>query len=138
MSLVKSFANAIRIRTGQTPLVVTTSSAMGEITTTSPLVEMFTKRDSSMTERLPCRFIATATEGLRKPEQQLWNIDVNIDNGRFNEPVRIGVTYDKMLAFMKATELRAAQEAGVTGTDDEIIAKRKPVVARNNILNFVK
>lgn len=138
MSLVQSFANALRIRTGHTPLVVTTSSAMGEITTTSPIIEIFTKRDSSMTERLPCRFVATATEGLRKPEQQLWNIDVDIDNGRFNEAVRVGVTYDRMLAFMKATELRAAQDAGVTGTEDEIIAKRKPVVSRTNILNFLK
>ena len=110
---------------------------MGEITTTSPMVEMFTKRDSSMTERLPCHFVAKAAEGLRKPENQLWNITVDIDNGRFSENVKTGVTYDRMLEFMKARELSVAKEAGVAGSEDEIIAKRKPVVARTNILNFV-
>jgi hypothetical protein len=138
MSLVKSFANAVRIKAGARPLIVTTSEAMATVTSDSPLLNLFTKRDTSMTERLPAKFVATATEGLRKPELQLWDVDVNIDNSRFVENVRNGLTYDAMLDFMKARELSVAKEAGFAGTDSEIIAQRKQVVAANNVFRFVK
>jgi len=138
MSLVQNFANAVRIRTGQKPLVVTTSTGMDEFEIWSPLIEMFTKRDSTTTQRLPCRFVAKASEGMCDPDKQLWNINVDIDNGRFNEPVKVGISYDSMLDFMKAREFRMAQEAGFSDGDNEIVTKRKPVVKRNNVLNFVK
>ncbi len=138
MSLTKKFANAIRIRTGHKPLIVTTSAGTQEFQTSSPLVEWITKRDSTMTERLPYYFIATATEGLKKPEQQLWSIEANIQNGRFHENVLNAVTYERMLDIMKNQELKVAREAGVTGSDEEVAAKRRQAVPRNNILKFAK
>jgi hypothetical protein len=138
MSLTKKFANAVRTRTGQKPLIVTTSAGTKEFQTQSPIVEWITKRDSTMTETLPYYFTATATEGLKKPEQQLWSIEVNIANGRFHQNVTNATTYERMLDIMKHQELKVAREAGVTGSDDEITAKRRQAVPRNNILKFAK
>lgn len=69
------------------------------------------------------------------PELQLWRIE------RVHAPgpvEQLGqVTYAVMLEKLKAEELRIAKEAGMTGSDDEIVAERLKVAGRNNVLRVI-
>jgi hypothetical protein len=137
MALIKTFANAVRIKSGLNPLIVTTSEFMAEVTSDSPLLNLVTGRDTSMTESLPSRFVAVAREGLRAPEQQLWDVRVEV-KGLPSETIKHGIGYNRMLDFMRSREVDGARERGFFGNDAQIIDKRKPQVAYNNVLKFLK
>ena len=68
-------------------------------------------------------------------EQQLWRVQRVYAEGPAKQLGQ--VTYAAMLEQLKAEELRIAKEAGMTGTDDEIVAARLKVSGRNNVLRVI-
>lgn len=137
MSLLKTFANALRIKAGAKPLIITTSTAMGNFVIDSPLLSLLTKKDTSAKERLPAHFKAIAKEGFRRPEQQTWQINLVVNNGQFEENIIPATSYEHMLDFMLQKELSATRSNGHQGSDKEIIKTFRPVVTSKNILHFI-
>lgn len=99
------------------------------VITTSDTATKTTLGDQSVS------WLSAVAVAVEKPEQQLWRVTRYYSHGDFEF---IGqMTFEKMLETMKQDELRVAREAGMTGTDDEVIAKRLPVVEENNILRAI-
>ena len=138
-STVQKLFNEARIRFGGKPFLVTTSDGVAEVTTTSPLLEILGVQNTEMTTRKDFRFVAEAVGGLRNPENQIWLIHAVV-KGFEHQKLMAGdpVLYPEMLEIMKANELAILREAGFHGTDKEIIALRRRISPRNNVLRFVQ
>lgn len=140
MSLIQSFANIVRVKSGHLPLKVVTSSSEHEIETYSPLLELFTGRDTLQTKKISAQFVATAQESIfSAPDKQRWNVQlVGLgDNSHLSIDVATGTTYNAALKELHAQEMKQAKLAGFKGNADEITAERKKAVSYNNVLHFV-
>ena len=138
-STVQKLFNEARIRFGGKPFLVTTSDGVAEVTTTSPLLEILGVQNTEMTTRKDFRFVAEAVGNRRSPENQIWHIHAVV-KGYEHQKIMVGepVLYPEMLETMKAKELAILREAGFQGTDKEIIALRRRISPRNNVLRFVQ
>lgn len=115
----KSLAeSAAEFFTTQLPPVITTSDA-ARSTASGMLVN----------------WLAAAAMSVEKPEQQLWRVNRHYRGGGSQFVGQM--TFEKMLETLKEEELKVARDAGVTGSDEEIIRKRLPVVEENNILRAI-
>lgn len=130
---LKNAFNAVRTKLGMTPLFVQTSPAITRVTYEGPLAQMF-GMNASAASLMKMRMVAEATSSLR-PEKNPWKVGMEIGNFGI-QPVAEPMSYTQMLSFMKEQEITAARDEGLTGTDADIIAKRKPAVSRSNVLNF--
>jgi len=130
MGMFKRIFNRARLAVGADPLFVTTSVGTGILT-----------YDDGEVKKFPVKMTAEA-QGWSNPRQQFWRVKLNTWSASwrgeeaFNNQYR-SVTYDKMLEAMKGLELRTSREAGLTGTDAEIVAARRKVAGATNVVNFL-
>jgi hypothetical protein len=129
-SIFKKAFNTARLTLRRPPIIVRTSED----------TSCWIKEGKGPKVNTSGRIIAEAAEGWLHPEKKLWTVvataDVPDDSARV--AWRKTMTYDAMLAFLKQAELGLARGAGLTGTDEEITARRKPFVAADNVLRFTK
>jgi len=69
------------------------------------------------------------------PEHQLWRLERAYGGGRIDQGGQ--VSYELMLEKFKAEELRIAKDAGMTGSDEEILAQRLKVAGSHNVLRVI-
>ena len=132
-SSFKKFFNEASAAVKKPPLTVTTSIEHHEIEYQG-WTKILWGEKMYWNSVVPCFLIAQAIDGLKNPQNQLWRMAIDI-NGQKKWAEGV-FSYEVVMVTMRAEELRIARKAGITGTDDEIIARRKPVVASTNILKF--
>ncbi|MDE1152265.1 MAG: hypothetical protein PW788_06995 [Micavibrio sp.] len=69
------------------------------------------------------------------PEHQLWRLERAYSGGRVEQGGQ--VSFELMLEKFKEEELRVAKDAGMTGSDEEILAQRLKVAKCNNVLRVI-
>ncbi len=102
----------------------------------SLLRQMFYYRPASIvtTSKGDKCWLVARPESQRRPDKQYWRVTRH--GGTAKE--HLGpYTYEKMLDMLKEHELAVARSAGMSGSDDEIAARRLAVVPGTNVLKVI-
>jgi hypothetical protein len=133
MDILKPLFNRLRIAAGYAPMIVTTTDAQEatwlidrERTYVRPAIVMHRKW-------------AETTKGEKgAPEQRLWTVFDEYSGHRYFERKQENMTFKDALATLEGYEVYQANKAGITGSNDEVIAARKPFVPVTNVLRFAR
>ena len=115
------------------PLEIRTSEKMIKLTTIKGGRAVKTVREAI--------YLVAKCKGTTSPKNQFWEVqkitpesDILWEEG--SDIVLKNATYEKAMEHLKNYELEICRVAGMTGTDEEIIAARAPYAEKNNVLRF--